>query len=242
MEKPRILAFLLILGLTLSAGAQDRGLLRFETLAQTVDTVRFDSGTVTLRYPFENVSGKTVTILEVRSTCGCFTGEAQARVLQPGARSVIVAVLDPSTLHGPQSRHLTIVSTDGERTLLNDVAAAGYVLRDQSEGEIRFAEDLGRGLRTDTTVNHFRKDKMGDYVLTIPLYNDTDKEVRLDVEAPGRLKIYAPTTLAPRTRADLRGIYTPRWPWWRREVRETLRIRVDGKEVAPLQIIGTIYQ
>ena len=242
MEKSRILSFLLALGLALPAGAQDRGLLRFETLAQAVDTVRFDSGTVTLLYPFENVSGKTVTILEVRSTCGCFTGEAQARVLRPGARSAIAAVLDPSTLYGPQSRHLTIVSTDGERTLLNDVAATGYVLRDQSEGEIRYAENLGRGLRTDTTVNHFRKDKMGDYVLTIPLYNDTDREMRIEVEAPARLKTYVPSTLAPRTRADLRGIYTPRWSWWRREVRETVRIKVDGQEVTPLQIIGTIYQ
>lgn len=242
MEKFRIFPFLLLLGLALPAGAQGRRLLRFDAQVQTVDTVRFDSGSKTLRYPFENVSGKTVTILEVRSTCGCFTGEAATRVLQPGTRSVLTAVLDPSTLHGPQTRHLTIVSTDGEQILLNDVTVSAYVLRDQSEGEIRFAEALGAGLRTDTTVNHFRKDKMGDYILTIPLYNDTDREMRLDVEAPSRLRIYAPKTVAPRSRIDLRGIYTPRWPWWKREVTEMLRIRVDGKEVAPLQIKGTIYQ
>ena len=76
MDKSRIITLLLALGLaTFGAQAQEGRLLRFESAEQTVDTVRFDSGALTLRYPFENVSGKSVTVLEIHSGCGCFTGD-----------------------------------------------------------------------------------------------------------------------------------------------------------------------
>ena len=72
MDKSRIILSVLCLGLFLEAGAQERRLLKFAEPEQQVDTVRFDSGTVALYYPFKNVSGKDVIILEVHSGCGCF--------------------------------------------------------------------------------------------------------------------------------------------------------------------------
>ena len=62
MDKSRIITLLLALGLVaFGAQAQEGRLLRFENAEQTVDTVRFDSGALTLRYPFENVSYKTLS-------------------------------------------------------------------------------------------------------------------------------------------------------------------------------------
>ena len=240
MEKTRIITLVLCLGLSLEAGAQGGRLLRFSEPKQAVDTVRFDSGVVTLRYPFENVSGKTVTVLEVHSTCGCFTGEVNPRSLKPGAKGVLTAVFDPKSLYGDQTRHLTVVASDGGETVLSDVTVKGYVLRDESEGRIRYAEDLGRGLRTDTSVNALTRDRFGDYVFSIPLYNDTDREMTVKVKASHRVKLYAPATIPARSRADLRGEYNPRWKRHGAEVTETLTITVNGAEVKPLQIRGKI--
>lgn len=242
MEKSRIITIILCLGLSFGAWAQDGRLLRFSQPQQEIDTVRFDSGVITLRYQFENVSGREVSVLEVHSTCGCFTGEVSARNLKPGQKAVLTAVFDPKSLHGPQNRHLTVVaSADGENTVLSSIGITGYVLRDASEGEIRYAEDLGQGLRTDTSVNSIAKDGFGDFVFSIPLYNDTDKELSIEVSAPRRVKLYAPATIGPHSREDLRGIYNALWKRLGSEVLETLQIKVDGVPVAPLQIKGTIY-
>ena len=172
MEKIRTIAILLCLCLPLAAGAQGSALLRFSEPEQAVDTVRFDSGAITLRYPYENVSGKTVTILEVHSTCGCFTGEVDTRSLRPGGKGVLVAVFDPKSLYGDQTRYLTVVTSDGTDNVLSSIAVKGYVLRDESEGKIRYAEDLGQGLRTDTSVNALAWDSFGDFAFSIPLYKD----------------------------------------------------------------------
>ena len=114
----------LCLGLFLEAGAQEGRLLKFTEPEQQVDTVRFDSGTVTLYYPFKNVSGKDVIILEVHSGCGCFTGETDKRTLAPGASAVLKASFNPATLHGAQNRHLTLVATDGTDTVFSSVSAS----------------------------------------------------------------------------------------------------------------------
>ena len=185
MEKIRTIAILLCLCLPLAAGAQGSALLRFSEPEQAVDTVRFDSGAITLRYPYENVSGKAVTILEVHSTCGCFTGEVDTRSLRPGGKGVLVAVFDPKSLYGDQTRYLTVVTSDGTDNVLSSIAVKGYVLRDESEGKIRYAEDLGLGLRTDTSVNALAWDSFGDFAFSIPLYNDTDEEMTLEALRAG---------------------------------------------------------
>ena len=241
MEKIRTIAILLCLCLPLAAGAQGSALLRFSEPEQAVDTVRFDSGAITLRYPYENVSGKTVTILEVHSTCGCFTGEVDTRSLRPGGKGVLVAVFDPKSLYGDQTRrYLTVVTSDGTDNVLSSIAVKGYVLRDESEGKIRYAEDLGQGLRTDTSVNALAWDSFGDFAFSIPLYNDTDEEMTLEITAPRRVKLYAPATIPARSRADLRGVYDARWKRLRTEVQETLTITVNGVATAPLHIKGTL--
>ena len=223
MEKIRTIAILLCLCLPLAAGAQGSALLRFSEPEQAVDTVRFDSGAITLRYPYENVSGKAVTILEVHSTCGCFTGEVDTRSLRPGGKGVLVAVFDPKSLYGDQTRYLTVVTSDGTDNVLSSIAVKGYVLRDESEGKIRYAEDLGQGLRTDTSVNALAWDSFGDFAFSIR-----------------RVKLYAPATIPARSRADLRGVYDARWKRLRTEVQETLTITVNGVATAPLHIKGTL--
>ena len=241
MARYRIPLLFVCLCLALEAGANGGRPIKFSEPVQSVDTVRFDNGTITLRYPFENISGKTVTILEVRSSCGCFTGKVGTKVLKPGSKAVLTAVLDPHTIYGDLDRHLTVVCSDGTNTILSSLTVKGYVLRDESEGEIRFACDLGRGLRTDSRVNSLRKDRFGDFVFSVPLYNNTDEPMLLDINAPWRFKLYAPESIPARTRIDLRGEYRDIFLKNGSRVSEMLKIKVNGENVIPLHVKGTIY-
>lgn len=232
---------LLAIGFVAGAQGASKALLRFDEPEQKVDSVRFDGGDITLVYHFQNVSGRDVSVLEVHSTCGCFTGKVKKVALKPGERSELVAVFAPHSLYGPQNRHLTIVASDGNETIMNSVGVRGYVVRDLSEGQIRYAEDLGLGLRTDTTVNSFHKDSFGDYVFSIPLYNDTDSPVSLVVK-PSSWRVFPryPATIPARTRVDLKGQYNS---WLKKSGSEAgveLSLEVNGVMVTPLKIVGTI--
>lgn len=242
MDKNCVITLLLALGLSLSARGQEARLLQFDTREQRFDTVRFDGGPVALRYPFRNVSSKTVTIMEVHSTCGCFTGEVSPRKIAPGASAVLEAVLDPKSLHGPQNRHITVLATDGTSEIMSSLSARGFVLRDESEGEIRFATGLGKGLRSNAAFTWVEKDEFGDYVFSFPLYNDTDKEMTLKYSAPSRVKFYeAPATLAPHSRINIRGEYNSRWKRDGSKVDAEVRIEVNGEAVQAVALKGTIY-
>lgn len=243
MVKARvILALMLLLSVVMiSAAPGSKTLLRFDNPLQSVDSVRFDGGNITLVYHFQNVSSRKVSILEVHSTCGCFAGSVKKNVLEPGERSQLLAVFAPATLYGTQNRHLTVVVSDGSQTIMNSVGMTGYVIRDLSEGQIRYAEDLGGGIRTDTQVNVLRKDRFGDYVVSIPLYNDTDKHVRIGVHSSTwRFVPRCPESIPPHSRVDLRGRFNP---WLRRHGRPievTLEIDAEGARITPLKVIGTI--
>jgi len=231
----KVILMFLCLGCALAAGAQTHKLLEFETREVNLDTLRFDADSVQILFKAVNVADKPVTILDVHSSCGCFTGSASHKAIAPGASAVVLAWFKPRSLHGEQNRHLTVVATDGTDQVLSSLTAKAYVLRDQSEGEIRFAEALGEGVRTDMLRIPLELDRQGDYVLRLPLYNDTDSPVTIEVTGPSRLKLYAPAVIGPRSREDVRGIYNARWLRRGREVREKLQVKVNGVPVTPIE-------
>lgn len=242
MDKIRIITLFLSLGLPLAAQGQEARLLQFDSREQSVDTVRFDGGSVTLRYPFRNISGKTVTILEIHSTCGCFTGEVSSRTLAPGAGAVVTAVFDPQRQFGMQNRHITVLASDGTREVMSSLTVKGFVLRDESEGEIRYAKDLGYGLRSYADFAWVEKDSFGDLVFSFPLYNDTDKEMNLEFRTSSRVKFYeAPSAIVPHTRVNVRGIYSARWKRRGTVISEKIEVKVNGKAIEPVVLKGTIY-
>jgi len=237
----KILLTLACLGLFAGAKAQGVRLLKFTDPERNLGTLRFDSGKRTLEFPFENVSGKTVNILEVRSSCGCFSGEISQKLLKPGAKGVLKAVFDPSTLYGDQNRHLTILATDSQNKILSSITVKAYVQRDESEGKIRFAEDLGANLRSDTSEYSLKKDKEGDFMASFPLYNDSTQPMKLSLSKPMRLKVYGPGEIAPQSRIDLIVKYRPFFKKKGSEIRETLGIKVNGEKVSSIIIKGKIY-
>jgi len=235
MDIRKITLMILCFGLLVSARAQNRSYLEFSPKEVNLDTIRFDADSVLLHFVAKNVSGKPITILEVHSSCGCFTGEASRKAIGPGESSEVKAWFKPRSLHGKQNRHLTVVATDGESQVLSSLTAKAYVLRDQSEGEIRFPDYLGEGVRTDRLSYMIEMDRQGDFVLRVPLYNDTDTPVDVKVSGPERLKIFSPEkTIGPHSREDIRGVYNAKWIKRGTEITDSLQVLVNGKKVTTI--------
>ena len=239
MDLRKGLIMLLCLGCAFTAGAQPRKLLSFEPRIQELDTMRFDADSILVTYIGRNISGHPISILDVHSSCGCFTGSAPKKVIPAGGTVKVQGWFKPHSLHGEQKRYLTLVTASAgadSSIIAHTVGVHAYVLRDQSEGEIRFPLELGEGLRTDKGTYMLALDSYGDYSLRFPLYNDTDAPMSVEFIGPRRLKLFAPSVIAPRSREDVRGIYNARWIRRGREVHEKLQIKVNGTEVLPIEI------
>jgi len=233
-----IIAVFLCLSAFIGAQTQaDQRLIEFSPSEVTLDSMRFDSGDRQIEFSFRNMTTRKVTILEVRSQCGCLTGEVKSREVRAGGNGVLTATFSPASLHGPQSRHLTIVSTDGEKTMLSSLTVKTFVVRDESEGEIRYPEDLGMGLRTDYLKNLVKVDKMGDHACSIALYNDTDEQISIELKSGRNVKIYCPKTIPPRSRVNANIIVKPGL-FESGVFSKEIKIKVCGKEVTPLEIHG----
>lgn len=239
MLKQLTVCIALCLGSVLGAGAQSHVLIRFDERNQTLDTLRYDGGVQTLRYPFTNVSDIPVTVMEVRASCGCFTGEVAQTRIKPGGRGVLLAKLDPAELYGPQNRFLNVLVQGREGEVFNyNVSVKTYVKAQLTEGQIRYYTNLGDSLRTDAPRVLVNRRRDGQYVFSFPLYNDTDFPKRLEYEPSARLKlIQAPEFVPPRSRVDVKGTYNPLWRRWGSEQTEPLRIKADGKELPAMEMV-----
>ena len=205
-----------------------------------MDTVRFDAGPLTLKYVCENIAEKPVTILEVRSQCGCFTADFPKKAINPGEKAVVTARFDPHTLFGSQKRHLTVVATNGDYRKFNTLTLTGYVKRDQSEAEIRYPVLLAKGLRSDVATVGFRLRKAGEKpVRTLTLFNDTSAAMHIEARGSKRLTVTSPAVIEPATRVEIVLLLdTTGMPSGSFE--EILTIFVEGKKMAQVPLRGII--
>ena len=131
-------------------------------------------------FSFQNVSGKPVTLLDVRPQCGCTVPVYSRSAVGPGKKGTVKVTFDPSQTYGEQKRYLTVVSTNGDYRKLNTIQVHGYVRRDQTPSEIRFPFHLGAGIRTELETVGLRRRTAGEVVRrSIVLYNDSQVPVTL---------------------------------------------------------------
>ena len=206
-------------------------ILRFDPNVIEIGTVQFDGGPVTVTFVGENIASKPVTILDVRSQCGCAVPAFSRKEIRPGEKTRITVTFDPSGTFGEQKRYLTVIATNGDYRKFNTLEVHGRVERDQTEAEIRFPVLLGAGVRTELETVGLRKRKAGETVRrTIVLYNDSPAAVKLslekDVLAPGERTALE---LEYRTRGLKKGDFS-----------DALVLRADGKDLKPILLQGTI--
>jgi len=111
-----------------SAGGGGR-LLRFDEAAIDLGEIDASRGEVEVAFTFENISSKPVTVLDVYAQCGCTVPAFSPESVNPGKKSVIKVKLLTKDLTGPQKRHLTVVSSDGENKRFSTISIICTVTR-----------------------------------------------------------------------------------------------------------------
>lgn len=235
-----IIALVVLLVGASPARSQTARILRFQEASLSVDTVRFDAGPVTIEYDCENIADKPVTILEVRSQCGCFTADFPKKAINPGEKAVVKARFDPHTLFGSQKRYLTVVATNGDYRKFNTLTLTGYVLRDETESEIRYPVLLATGLRSDVSAVGFRLRKRGEKPQrTLVLYNDTSAPMKIAAKSSPGVDINCPSVIEPAGKVEM-SIILDTSGLQDGDFEEILTLFVDGKKAADVPLKGRI--
>lgn len=65
------------------------------------------------RFPFENKSDETVTVVDVRSSCGCTVPELDKKTYAPGEKGEILAVFTYGSRTGRQNKTITVTTDHG---------------------------------------------------------------------------------------------------------------------------------
>lgn len=203
----RLFLFLLFLLCLLSgtALAQSARLLRFDEPRRDLGRVAEADGKVMLRFQFENIDSRPVTILEVHTQCGCLNPLSYPRkAVAAGGRAAIDVEFDPARRSGDFSIGLTVISTNGEWSKYNTLVVSGYVVSIIPEEELRYPYALDGRLRADVGAVGMRQLSPDDPPRTrsIKLFNNTDKRLKLMyVPTDRRLKIDGPEYIEPRAEA-----------------------------------------
>jgi hypothetical protein len=111
----------LLTAICLIPGAQAE--LTFEKKAAIFDVDKGDKE-VKAGFAFKNTGKKTVTITEVRTSCGCTTAELAKKVYAPGEEGIISATMKINTRGGRQSKTVTVLTDDpAQRSISLSVTA-----------------------------------------------------------------------------------------------------------------------
>ena len=125
-------AFLLSSLLSFAQGTGEGGgrLLRFEPAVVNLGEIDASTGSVEVSFTFENISSSDVTVVDVHAQCGCTVPSFSHSSVKPGKKGVIKVKLLTNDLSGPQKRHLTVVSTNGETKRFSTISIVCSVKRD----------------------------------------------------------------------------------------------------------------
>lgn len=237
----RTLLLVLALGFATTLRAQTARILRFEQPTMDVGRIKASDGKVKLRFVYTNIADAPVSILTVHSQCGCAVPEYSKAPVEPGKQGVVEVTLDPTDLFGEQKRGLTVVATNGSYRKFNTLIILGYVEGSMTEEELRFPNEVAKGLRTDVKAVGMRLSKRGESpVRTFTLCNTSEAPMRLNWSASSPdVQAEIPAYLAPGARAEAAvRVATdgkPSGPYT-----DTLYIRLYGELCAPLLLKGAV--
>lgn len=89
--------------------------LRFDPASVELGELRASQDSVCVNFKFENISEGKVAISDVVSQCSCTKAYFSKDTIPAGGKSSLRVTLYLKDLSGPQKRHLTVLSTNGER-------------------------------------------------------------------------------------------------------------------------------
>lgn len=216
-------------------------LLRFDPSVIEIDTVWYDSGVLALRFECVNIADKDVSILQVRTLCGCAKVVGHSDIIRPGKKGYVDVEFDPHSLFAEQKKYLTVVATNGDYKKFNTLTIHGYVDRGVTEEEVRYPHELAPGLRSEVNSVGMRLSGKGETsVKKFTVYNATSLPMSLGWKTNNkRARAVVPPSLESGTSArievsvSVRG--KPSGPY-----ADTLYLIVNGEPSVPIPLKGAV--
>ena len=236
-----IFSMIWLLAVTNASGQGNPRILRFDSPVMEIDTVRYDGGPVTVRFECTNISDRKVSIVDVHSQCGCAKPSFSREPIAPGAKGYVDVVLDPSHLFAEQTRHLTVIATNGDYRKFNTITVHGYVERDVTEEAVLYPHELLPGLRSDMIAVGMRLYRRGEVsVKEFTIYNSGSEPFRLGWKSDFKnVKAELPGLLEPGASAKVRvSVSTAGMPSG--DYQETFRIIANGVTSKDILLKGAV--
>jgi hypothetical protein len=109
-------------------------------------TMEAGGGELVAEFPFKNEGAGTVTIGELKSSCGCSTPTVKSRTVAPRESGVVKVVYAAGDRVGPQSARLTVTTDEA------GVAPVVLLLKIDIQPALTFAPRLSHWSRADGAV------------------------------------------------------------------------------------------
>lgn len=150
-------------------------------------------------------------------------------------------VLDPSHLFAGQTRHLTVIATNGDYRKFNTITVHGYVERDVTEEAVRYPHELLPGLRSDMIAVGMRLYRRGEVsVKELTICNSGSEPLRLGWKSDFKnVSVELPELLEPGASAKVRvSVSTAGMPSG--DYQETFRIIANGVTSKDILLKGAV--
>lgn len=112
--KRKYIKYIGMVGLLLSCSIKSHALLDWET-TQIVQKANPLDSSISATFTFTNIGDDTVTIKEIKSSCGCTTAALEERVYASGESGKIIATLDMASRQGLQSKTIQVHTDDEDQ-------------------------------------------------------------------------------------------------------------------------------
>ena len=204
----RILLILLSFALFLNTNAQTKkAKITFEKELHNFGTFKEEAGPQTYVFKFKNTGNATLTLSNVKASCGCTTPEWPRSPIAVGKIGEIIVTYNPRNRPGPFDKSMTIKSNASTPTKLLKIK--GNVLARKKTAQDLYPEEV-MGLRLQSkhiafTKVYSTKTKQE----SIDIINTTDKDMKIEfVKIPKHIKIWVePKILKPKQKAKIIAIY-----------------------------------
>ena len=86
--------------------------IKFDNLVHDYGDIVEDGGKVECRFEFTNISTYSITVINVRPSCGCTASDWSKEAIMPGGRGYVTAIYDPLNRPGYFNKSITVVTNE----------------------------------------------------------------------------------------------------------------------------------
>lgn len=183
---------------------QEEEILRFDRTVLDVGTLTEDDAPQTYRFTCTNVSGKTVKLTRVRTTCGCTAADVRMGEILPGETRVIALTYTPKNHPGTIDTNAFIYLASSDSLPVARLTLRGNVLPGADEWA-RYPYAMGK-LRLKQNRMEFREVVAGKHPSERVLCgNSGDQSLRLSASQLPAFAAFRtePEVITPGSEADI---------------------------------------